>query len=180
VLELNASDERGISVVREKIKTFARETPRHAGVSSYVPLLYFNVTAYNSDGKEYPCPPYKLIILDEADSMTQDAQSALRRIMETYSRITRFCLVCNYVTRSAFPYSHVRGQLKVRIIEPLASRCSKFRFRPLAQGSSEARIQMIANAEGVQADEGVSFLWRSTKYEADLSGTPAHSGIGKW
>lgn len=86
VLELNASDERGISVVREKIKTFARETPRHnPGVAS--------------DGISYPCPPYKLVILDEADSMTQDAQSALRRIMETYSRITRFCLVCNYVTR---------------------------------------------------------------------------------
>jgi DNA polymerase III delta prime subunit len=87
VLELNASDERGISVVREKIKTFARETPRSVRISS--------------DGKTYPCPPYKLIILDEADSMTQDAQSALRRIMETYSRITRFCLVCNYVTRLA-------------------------------------------------------------------------------
>ena len=93
VLELNASDERGISIVREKIKNFARQTPRAQAVAS--------------DGQTYPCPPYKIIILDEADSMTQDAQSALRRIMETYARITRFCLVCNYVTR---------------IIEQLASR----------------------------------------------------------
>ena len=177
MLELNASDERGISVVREKIKTFARETPRHAGISSHVSLLHCNLSADNSDGKEYPCPPYKLIILDEADSMTQDAQSALRRIMETYSRITRFCLVCNYVTRSA---SSILEDLRltVRIIEPLASRCSKFRFRPLAQGSSEARIQMIANAEGVQADEGVSFLIKTFE-RADLAGTPADSGVGK-
>lgn len=130
VLELNASDERGISVVREKIKSFARETPRHA-------------PAVSSDGKEYPCPPFKLIILDEADSMTQDAQSALRRIMETYSKITRFCLVCNYVTR---------------IIEPLASRCSKFRFKPLEQGSTRARMEMIAENEGVQTDPGVISL----------------------
>ena len=86
VLELNASDERGISIVREKVKNFARQTPRAQAVAS--------------DGKEYPCPPYKIIILDEADSMTQDAQGALRRIMETHARITRFCLVCNYVTRS--------------------------------------------------------------------------------
>lgn len=86
VLELNASDERGISIVREKVKNFARQTPR--------------AQATASDGKTYPCPPYKIIILDEADSMTQDAQGALRRIMETYARITRFCLVCNYVTRS--------------------------------------------------------------------------------
>ena len=85
VLELNASDERGISIVREKIKNFARQTPRAQTVAS--------------DGKTYPCPPYKIIILDEADSMTQDAQAALRRIMELYARITRFCLVCNYVTR---------------------------------------------------------------------------------
>ena len=86
VLELNASDERGISIVREKVKSFARQTPRTQRITS--------------DGKSYPCPPYKIIILDEADSMTQDAQGALRRIMETYARITRFCLVCNYVTRS--------------------------------------------------------------------------------
>ncbi|CED82875.1 p-loop containing nucleoside triphosphate hydrolase protein [Phaffia rhodozyma] len=127
VLELNASDERGISVVREKIKSFAKETPR-------------NTNAVASDGKTYPFPPYKIIILDEADSMTQDAQSALRRIMETYSKITRFCLVCNYVTR---------------IIEPLASRCSKFRFRALDINSTEDRLRMIAEKEQVIRDDGV-------------------------
>jgi replication factor C subunit 2/4 len=88
VLELNASDERGIAIVREKIKNFARQTPRAETIAS--------------DGKKYPCPPYKIIILDEADSMTQDAQAALRRIMENYARITRFCLVCNYVTRYVY------------------------------------------------------------------------------
>ncbi|KAJ7738507.1 P-loop containing nucleoside triphosphate hydrolase protein [Mycena maculata] len=123
VLELNASDERGISIVRDKIKNFARQTPRAQAVAS--------------DGKEYPCPPYKIIILDEADSMTQDAQGALRRIMETYARITRFCLVCNYVTR---------------IIEPLASRCSKFRFTPLDSTSSTSRLAYIANAENINVD----------------------------
>ncbi|KAI0747929.1 replication factor C [Daedaleopsis nitida] len=120
VLELNASDERGISIVREKIKNFARQTPRAQAVAS--------------DGTTYPCPPYKIIILDEADSMTQDAQAALRRIMELYARITRFCLVCNYVTR---------------IIEPLASRCSKFRFKPLDPSSTSARLAQIASAENV-------------------------------
>ncbi|KAJ7694194.1 P-loop containing nucleoside triphosphate hydrolase protein [Mycena rosella] len=126
VLELNASDERGISIVRDKIKNFARQTPRAQAVAS--------------DGKEYPCPPYKIIILDEADSMTQDAQGALRRIMETYARITRFCLVCNYVTR---------------IIEPLASRCSKFRFTPLDTSSSTARLNYIALAEHIDVDAAV-------------------------
>ncbi len=70
--------------------------------------------------------------------MTQDAQSALRRIMEQYSRITRFCLVCNYVTR---------------IIEPLASRCSKFRFRSLDTSSTKARLEMIANTEAVTFED---------------------------
>ncbi|KAM0165889.1 hypothetical protein ACHAQE_001989 [Botrytis cinerea] len=124
VLELNASDERGISIVREKVKDFARMQ-----LSNPSP-------AYR---QKYPCPPYKIIILDEADSMTQDAQSALRRTMETYSRITRFCLICNYVTR---------------IIDPLASRCSKFRFKSLDKGNAVVRVREIADKEGVRLDEG--------------------------
>ncbi|EEB88859.1 hypothetical protein MPER_13118, partial [Moniliophthora perniciosa FA553] len=127
VLELNASDERGISIVREKIKNFARQTPRAKTVSS--------------DGKEYPCPPYKIIILDEADSMTQDAQGALRRIMETYARITRFCLVCNYVTRQ----NHSTSCFAML----------QFRFTPLDQTSSFNRLSQIAAAEHISIDDEV-------------------------
>lgn len=72
--------------------------------------------------------------------MTQDAQSALRRTMEQYSRITRFCLVCNYVTR---------------IIEPLASRCSKFRFKSLDNTAAGVRLEDIARAEGLNLGGGV-------------------------
>ncbi|KAI5786343.1 P-loop containing nucleoside triphosphate hydrolase protein [Peziza echinospora] len=125
VLELNASDERGISIVREKVKNFARIAVSNASTAS---------------ASQYPCPPYKIIILDEADSMTQDAQSALRRTMETYSKITRFCLICNYVTR---------------IIDPLASRCSKFRFKPLDSGNTKTRLEWIASEEGVEYEDGV-------------------------
>lgn len=129
VLELNASDERGISIVREKVKDFARQQLSNppsgpAGVE------------YR---KRYPVPPFKIIILDEADSMTQDAQSALRRTMETYSKITRFCLVCNYVTR---------------IIDPLASRCSKFRFKSLDKSNAGKRLEEIAQLEKVGLGEG--------------------------
>ncbi|KAM5373820.1 hypothetical protein ACJZ2D_006782 [Fusarium nematophilum] len=124
VLELNASDERGISIVREKVKNFARMQ------------LTNPAPGYK---EKYPCPPFKIIILDEADSMTQDAQSALRRTMETYSKITRFCLICNYVTR---------------IIDPLASRCSKFRFKSLDQGNAKKRLEEIAEKEGVPLEDG--------------------------
>ena len=117
MLELNASDERGIAIVREKIKGFAKQS------------------VANSDGK---LPPFKLIILDEADSMTVDAQSALRRIMEAYSQVTRFCLICNHVTK---------------IIDPIASRCAKIRFRPLGQEESIARLQDICKQEGISVPQ---------------------------
>ena len=128
ILELNASDERGIGIVRDKVKNFARaQLSQPTGLDA----------EYRA---QYPCPPFKIIILDEADSMTQDAQSALRRTMEQYSRITRFCLVCNYVTR---------------IIEPLASRCSKFRFKSLDNAAAGVRLEDIANAENLKLEDGV-------------------------
>jgi DNA polymerase III delta prime subunit len=143
VLELNASDERGISIVRAKVKDFARQQ------LSVAPAHTIMIEDKEAEGgvkqvryrDKYPCPPFKIIVLDEADSMTQDAQSALRRTMETYSKMTRFCLVCNYVTR---------------IIDPLASRCSKFRFKSLDQENAVERVEAIAKLEGVTMDAGVS------------------------
>ena len=83
---------------------------------------------------------FKIVILDEADNLTQDAQSALRRTMEIHSKITRFCLCANYASR---------------IIDPVASRCSKFRFQMLQGDDAVARIKEILSAESVAYDDGV-------------------------
>ncbi len=111
-LSLNASDERGIDVVRERIKTFAGYSDRREGV------------------------PFRLVILDESDSMTHDAQTALRRIMEETSRFTRFVLVCNYSSN---------------IIEPIQSRCAIFRFKKIGQEDAVECLKKIAKSEQVKA-----------------------------
>jgi len=107
--ELNASDERGIDVVRNKIKDFARMAPI---------------------GSEF-----KVIFLDEADALTQDAQAALRRTMEMYTRTCRFILSCNYSSK---------------IIEPIQSRCAMFSFRPLRSEDVEQYLKHIAKAEKLE------------------------------
>jgi len=107
-LSLNASDERGIDVVRERVKTFARFADRRAGI------------------------PYRLVILDEADEMTHDGQTALRRIMEETSAYTRFILICNYSSG---------------IIEPLQSRCAIFRFHRLDESAVSDYLRVIAKGE---------------------------------
>jgi len=118
VLELNASDERGIDVVRHRIKDWSRQT-----------------VVKTAGGK---VPALKIVMLDEADAMTKDAQSALRRTMEAETASTRFIIICNYITR---------------IIEPLTSRCSKFQFKPLTSEVQKGRLVHIANIENVQYDE---------------------------
>jgi replication factor C subunit 3/5 len=111
VLELNASDDRGIDVVRDQIKDFAATQKLFSkGV--------------------------KLIILDEADAMTNDAQFALRRVIEKFTKTTRFCLIGNYVSK---------------IIPALQSRCTKFRFSPLKKEQIEGKLRSIVDREGLSS-----------------------------
>lgn len=131
LLELNASDERGIAVVREKIKSFASLT---VGNSKQGKLKRGDT----DEKKFYPNPGFKIIILDEADTVTPDAQAALRRVIEAHSKVTRFILICNYVTR---------------IIEPLASRCAKFRFQPLPRDAMKDRLFTIGKSENCNVDD---------------------------
>tara|TARA_Y100000782_G_scaffold112349_1_gene142359 strand:- start:317 stop:1381 length:1065 start_codon:yes stop_codon:yes gene_type:complete len=122
VFELNASDERGINIVREKIVRDAK-------------------TAISTKKtKGHLCPAYKIIILDEADAMTTDAQSALRKVMEDYSSITRFCFICNYINK---------------IIEPIASRCVKFRFKPLETQAMINKIKDISKKENLKLKDNI-------------------------
>ncbi|MFB6110664.1 MAG: replication factor C small subunit [Halodesulfurarchaeum sp.] len=111
-LELNASDERGIDVVRERIKDFAR-------------------TSFGGHN-------YRIIFLDEADALTSDAQSALRRTMEQFSANTRFILSCNYSSQ---------------IIDPIQSRCAVFRFSPIDDEAIIDRLEDIAAREGIEYTE---------------------------
>jgi replication factor C subunit 2/4 len=116
VIELNASDERGIKVVREKIKRYAMNSVNN---------------------KDDDIPPWKIIILDEADNMTSDSQFALRKIMEDYSKVTRFCIICNYHNK---------------IIDPIVSRCSLYRFKPIPKKNIHSKLKDICLKEGTYID----------------------------
>ncbi|ROW17329.1 hypothetical protein VPNG_01328 [Cytospora leucostoma] len=123
VLELNASDDRGIDVVREQIKTFASTKQ------------IFNMGGGGGGRSGNSLAAYKLIILDEADAMTNTAQMALRRIMEKYTANTRFCIIANY--------SH-------KLSPALLSRCTRFRFSPLKEADIRVLVDKVIEEENVK------------------------------
>jgi len=126
ILSLNASDQRGIDVIRGEIKDFAKTIPLN------------NV--------------HKLIILDEADALTKDAQNALRRTMEMYSSTTRFCLIANYPSK---------------IIDPIKSRCAIFYFKPLGEDCIASIINDIAGKEHLKIDnESIEILCKISEGDA--------------
>lgn len=113
VLELNASDDRGIGIVRGPILNFASTRTIFSG-------------------------GFKLIILDEADAMTNDAQNALRRIIEKYTDNVRFCIICNYLSK---------------IIPALQSRCTRFRFAPLLSDQILPRLDYVIEKEDLTVSQ---------------------------
>jgi replication factor C small subunit len=135
-LELNASDERGIKMVRERVKEFA---------------AVMKLTTGNKEDNR----PFRIIILDEADEMTQEAQTALRRIIEDSSRTTRFIFICNYLSQ---------------IIEPIQSRCVVFRFTRLPDEDIVGHLKVICQKEGVKYDDKAL-----TQIYAATSGDLRHS-----
>ncbi|XP_022957601.1 replication factor C subunit 3-like [Cucurbita moschata] len=124
ILELNASDDRGIDVVRQQIQNFVSTQSFSFGVK----------------------PSVKLVLLDEADAMTKDAQFALRRVIEKYTKGTRFTLICNHVNK---------------IIPALQSRCTRFRFAPLDNFHVTERLRYVIEAERLDVSEsGLAALVR--------------------
>ena len=123
ILELNASDERGIEIVKEQIKSFCQT------LNSF--------SNFNLNSNEKNSNFFKLVILDEADMMTTDAQSALRRIMEKYTNNVRFILICNQIHR---------------IHPAIQSRCMRFRFRPIQSDKCLNRLKEICNCENIKYD----------------------------
>ena len=135
VLELNASDDRGIDVVREQIKTFASTKQ------------IFSSAPKASDSPSLGS--FKLIVLDEADAMTSTAQMALRRIMEKYTANTRFCIIANYTHK---------------LSPALLSRCTRFRFSPLKEPDIRQLVDLVIDKEDVRIQpEAVDSLVRLSK-----------------
>ncbi|CRK16573.1 hypothetical protein BN1708_002832 [Verticillium longisporum] len=124
VLELNASDDRGIDVVREQIKTFASTKQ-----------IFTSARSGGGGGSSSGAAGYKLIVLDEADAMTNTAQMALRRIMEKYTANTRFCIIANYAHK---------------LSPALLSRCTRFRFSPLREADIRVLVDRVVDDEGVR------------------------------
>ncbi|KAF4215529.1 hypothetical protein CNMCM8980_004721 [Aspergillus fumigatiaffinis] len=136
VLELNASDDRGIDVVREQIKTFASTKQ-----------IFSMAAPSASSGSSLAS--FKLIILDEADAMTSTAQMALRRIMERYTANTRFCIIANYTHK---------------LSPALLSRCTRFRFSPLKEQDIRSLVDQVIEKEQINIQpEAVSSLVRLSK-----------------
>ena len=114
-LEMNASDSRGIDTIRNEVKDFAKT-------------------------KSLKDVPFKIILLDECDSLTKEAQQALRRTMENYSKTCRFIFSCNFPSK---------------IIDPIVSRCVVFKFKPLKKEELLGLVKLVVEKESLELGDGV-------------------------